>query len=142
MKVHLLCGSLALAPHLIDVIEETRGARVTGHTTVPAEALRAIAQSRPDVVVVEVQGPASPGLKVLRALRGTPERPYLIVLADDASPEARDVYASAGADYAFDRFRHLYSLSQTLEILALGLKAARRSARHTTSSGSGPHVAH
>lgn len=131
MKVHLVCGSLALAPRLLELIEQTDGARVIEHTTVPLEALRAIAQSKPDVVVVEVQSPASPGLKVLRALRGQPARPWLVVLADDPSPEARDRYVSAGADYVFDRFHQLYGFGQTLETLALGTAAARRAAART-----------
>lgn len=136
MRVHLVCGSLALAPRLLDLIEETDGARVIEHTTVPQEALRAIARSKPDVVVVEVQGPASPGLKVLRALRTETSRPWLVVLADDASPEARDRYFSAGADYAFDRFHQLYGFGQVLEMLAQSTGAARRAAarhRHATA---------
>ena len=136
MKVHLVCGSLALAPRLLELIEETHGAKVIEHTTVPQEALRAIAQSRPDVVVVEVQSPASPGLKVLRALRTDPGRPWLVVLADDASPEARDRYASAGADYVFDRFRDLYGFGQTLEMLALGSHAAQLGSAHAAGHSS------
>lgn len=135
MKVHLVCGSLALAPRLLELIEETHGARVIEHTTVPQEALRAIARSRPDVVVVEVQSPASPGLKVLRALRGEASRPWLVVLADDASPEARDRYASAGADYVFDRFRDLYGFGQTLEMLAITTGSARRAAARSQAGG-------
>ncbi len=135
MKVHLVCGSLALAPRLLQLIEETHGARVIEHTTVPQEALRAIARSRPDVVVVEVQSPASPGLKVLRALRGEPARPWLVVLADDASAEARDRYASAGADYVFDRFRDLYGFGQTLEMLSLTSASARRAAMRSRAGG-------
>lgn len=135
MKVHLVCGSLALAPRLLELIEETHGARVIEHTTVPQEALRAIAQSKPDVVVVEVQSPASPGLRVLRALRPEPSRPWLVVLADDASPAARDRYASAGADYAFDRFRQLYDFGQTLEMLSLRTRASRRSASRSQMGG-------
>lgn len=134
MKVHLVCGSLALAPRLLELIEEADGAHAIEHTTVPQEALRAIVRSKPDVVVVEVQSPASPGLKVLRALRAEPARPWLVVLADDASPEARDRYVSAGADYVFDRFRQLYGFGQTLEMLSLGTVAARRAAARARHS--------
>ncbi len=139
MKVHLVCGSLALAPRLLELIEETHGTRGIEHTTVPQEALRAIAQSKPDVVVVEVQSPASPGLKVLRALREQPSRPWLVVLADDASPEARDRYVGAGADYVFDRFKQLYGFGQTLEMLAQTTSAARRNAARTRVGGA-PHA--
>ncbi|MFO1398973.1 MAG: response regulator, partial [Burkholderiales bacterium] len=129
----------ALAPRLIELIEETHGAGAIEHTTVPQEALRAIARSAPDVVVVEVQSPASPGLKVLRALRAEPARPWLVVLADDASPEARDRYASAGADYVFDRFRDLYGFGQTLEMLSFGSRAGSRSATRARLGGAPRH---
>jgi DNA-binding NarL/FixJ family response regulator len=133
VNVHLVCGSLALAPRLIEVIEETHHVFVTGHTTVPREAIAAIARSKPDVVVIEAKNPVSPGLRVIGALRDLSPRPVFIVLADDMSEGALAHYARAGADYSFDRFRHLYDLGRTLEMLSPGLPSvgattARRAA--------------
>ncbi|MFO1414174.1 MAG: hypothetical protein U1F10_09785 [Burkholderiales bacterium] len=105
MKVCPAGGSLALVPPIRAAIADDAGTHRVARTVAPQEATRAIARDRPDVVVVvvEVRGPASCGLRVIRALRVLRDRPWLVVVADDASPAACGSCAGAGADFVFDR---------------------------------------
>src|ERR1700722_7865833 len=114
--LELLSGSLRYAG--FDVVTAASG----------AEALRAVAASRPDLVLLDVMIPDGDGFEVLRRMRSSgPHVPVIFLTARDGVRERVAGLALGGDDYVTKPF----SLDEVLERIRAVLRRTGRAAPAT-----------
>jgi len=112
----LLSGSLRFAG--FDVVTAASG----------AEALRAVAASRPDLVLLDVMMPDGDGFEVVRRMRSSgPHVPVIFLTARDGVPERVAGLALGADDYVTKPF----SLDEVVERIRAVLRRAGRPAMPT-----------
>jgi two-component system OmpR family response regulator len=114
--LELLSGSLRFAG--FDVVTAASG----------AEALRAVAASRPDLVLLDVMIPDGDGFEVVRRMRSSgPSVPVIFVTARDGVPDRVAGLALGADDYVTKPF----SLDEVVERIRAVLRRAGRPATAT-----------
>lgn len=108
---------------LVDML--TTALRFTGYDVVSAtagfDALRAVKQSRPDLIVLDVNMPDLDGFEVCRRIRRDGiDSPVIFLTARDAPDDLRTGYSHGGDDYLTKPF--------SLEELSLRIEAVLRRA--------------
>ncbi len=83
---------------LVDRLSHVAGVQVIGHTGEARGVISQVAETRPDVVLIEVKRSDGMGLELLRQLAALEARPRLIVLTSYPSAWERDAARRAGAD--------------------------------------------
>lgn len=91
-------------------------------------ALARIRETRPDLVLMDIQMPGMNGLEAMQQLRGDPEFHSLIILALTAMgmPGDREMCLSAGADDQLLKPIRLRSLVETIEAWLAGRTGPRQ----------------
>jgi DNA-binding NarL/FixJ family response regulator len=82
---------------LVRLLELDAGVEVVGEARDGCEALRLIAELRPDVVLLDVRMPGVGGLEVLASLRRAPHQPACLVLTTFDDPDVLLAAMRAGA---------------------------------------------
>jgi CheY-like chemotaxis protein len=118
MRVLVVDDSAAVRARLIALIDETSDANVDeAHDGKHALALAATLE--PDLVVLDLHlVGATPGLEVLRVLKGRANPPVVVVLTNDASSHHRRECISLGAEHFFDKskeFAHVADIVLEVE---------------------------
>jgi DNA-binding NarL/FixJ family response regulator len=107
-----------LAARLAELIQRLPDMDLIAVVDNEAEALRRIADSRPDAVILDLNRPQGSGYGVLRALAGASPRPRFIVLTNYELPEYQREAESFGAAAFLDRSRDLHRLPSLLLALS------------------------
>jgi two-component system, OmpR family, response regulator len=95
-----------------------------------AEALRAVTESRPDLVLLDVMMPDGDGFEVMRRIRSAgPDVPVIFLTARDDVGDRVAGLALGGDDYVTKPF----SLDEVLERIRAVLRRTRRAAGDTAS---------
>jgi len=102
-QVFVVEDSAAVRARLIEMLREIDGVSVVGEAETPELAVRGIAQTAPDYVVLDFQLKGGTGAQVLRAVRRQLPRTVFIVLTNHAETQFRKVCVDAGADAFFDK---------------------------------------
>src|SRR5580658_8759564 len=111
--LELLSGSLRLAG--FEVVTAASG----------AEAVRAAASSRPDLILLDVMMPDGDGFEALRRIRsGGAEVPVIFLTARDEEPDRVTGFAAGADDYVTKPF----SLNELLGRIRAVLRRTRRDA--------------
>lgn len=90
------------------------------------EALAAIEQHRPDLLLAAHFLPELDGIALLRQVKAQPNPPAVVVMTDQAAPDFEAVCRAAGADYWLEK-RHLQARLLSFLQERFGLAAPRRS---------------
>jgi DNA-binding NarL/FixJ family response regulator len=102
----------------MDLLDYLEGAEVVGHAEGPEEALRALQQTAPDVVLLDFRLVGGDGLAVLKeAKQRVPPAPVVIVLTNHTQLPYRRRCLEAGADYFFDKAKEFDQALRVLEQL-------------------------
>jgi len=120
LRVFLVEDSAVIRERLTESISSLSHVEVVGHADTESGAISALDRVPSDAVVLDLQLRHGHGLNVLKALRGTPERPRptVIVLTNFTSPQYRGRSMEFGADYFFDKSRDYDRVCDVLEELA------------------------
>jgi DNA-binding NarL/FixJ family response regulator len=88
---------------------------VVGTADVSSEAIAEIAELHPDVVTIDINLRKGTGFDVLRALAtGRDKPPLRIIFSNVTGEEYRREAKGLGAEYFFDKARHMRELLQVL----------------------------
>ena len=119
LKVYLVEDSPVLRERVVESLEDTGDSRVVGSADTEDDAVKGIAASAPDAVVLDIQLRQGNGLNVLRRLRSLKldVRPLVIVLTNFSNPEFRVRARSAGTDFFFDKATELHRVAEVLGAL-------------------------
>lgn len=106
LKVFLVEDSPRLRRLLSGILAELDGVAVVGEAADQAAAIRLLAESRADLVIVDLELGSGSGLEVLRTLAEEPERfgrVRTVVFSNYGHPGLRECCRKLGADGFFDK---------------------------------------
>ncbi|MDF1499342.1 MAG: response regulator transcription factor [Anaerolineales bacterium] len=82
---------------LAERLDQSASLSVVGHASVYEEAVEAISDLRPDIVLIEVKRKDGMGLELTRQIASMPEAPHLVVLTSYQKSWEEQAAARAGA---------------------------------------------
>jgi DNA-binding NarL/FixJ family response regulator len=89
--------------HLRLLLEPLPGLVIAGEATDVPDAIRAFQQTRPDLVVLDLQMPSGSGVEVLQYIRASGSRCTVIILSGAMSPTLDALCRQAGADHCLHK---------------------------------------
>jgi two-component system, NarL family, invasion response regulator UvrY len=123
MRVLIADASPLLSEKLASVLSELEGLKIVGQAQTMEDALSAIRELRPDVVLVDVHLLGKTGLEVLGTLKKEGDAPFVMMLANDVSRPYQKQCLDAGADFLLYKSA---DLGKALSILKYLLPRYRR----------------
>lgn len=117
IRVFIADDSATVRDRLVSLLRDMSTVEVIGQAADAAEAIQAIQQLRPDVVILDIRMPAGSGIGVLRSLAQKTEKPKFIMLTNYPFLQYRKTCLDAGASYFFDKSSEFEKIPQALEQL-------------------------
>lgn len=124
MKVFLVEDSQLLRERLMELLARIPGAVVVGQATAADEAVRAIREARPEVVVLDIQLDRGSGFDVLKALQKDGPKADVYMLTNFATESYRKASERYGAAGFFDKSTQFDALRQVLAARAASAPSA------------------
>jgi len=120
VRVFLVEDSPLIRRRIIDNLLSIGGFVVVGFAESEDDAVAAIAETKPDVIVTDIRLREGNGIEVVRQVRQTPadSRPKIYVLSNYASAEYRRECELVGADAFFDKSGEYDRFLDTLQHVA------------------------
>ena len=120
VRVFLVEDSPLIRRRIIDDLLSIGGFVVVGFAESEDDAVAAIAETKPDVIVTDIRLREGNGIEVVRQVRQTPadSRPKIYVLSNYASAEYRRECELVGADAFFDKSGEYDRFLDTLQHVA------------------------
>ncbi len=101
MKIFLVDDSIIIRQRLKRMLADETGMEIIGEAGDAAAAAAAIAEWKPDVVLLDLHLSNGSGIDVLQDLKKNQPAPAVIVLTDYPYPEYRQLCLQAGANFFF-----------------------------------------
>jgi len=120
IKVLIADDSLIVREHLVTMFDELAGVEVVGQAENVAEAISAIGQLQPDVVILDIRMPGGSGIDVLRHIKQDEAAPMVIILTNYPYPGYRQKCLQAGADFFLDKSTEFDQIPNLFERVQLG----------------------
>ena len=128
VRVLLVEDSAVLAGRIAELIRRLPGVDLIDSVDTEADALERVAESTPDVLILDLHLRTGSGFGVLRALwRAAVQRPRIIVLTGFDLPQYRREAESLGVDVFLNKSRDYHRLPALLSVFGAE-RAARNSA--------------
>jgi len=105
VRVFIVEDSPLIRKRIIDNLLSIGGFAVVGFAESEDDAVAAITEAKPDVVITDIRLKEGNGIEVVRQVRlaALASRPKIYVLSNYASPEYRHEFELVGADAFFDK---------------------------------------
>jgi DNA-binding NarL/FixJ family response regulator len=103
LKIFIADDSAIVRERLVTMLTELNGVEIVGQAETVSEAIAAIDNLKPDVVILDIRMPGGSGLDVLQHIKQTQPAPRVIVLTNYPYPAYRQKCLQAGADYFLDK---------------------------------------
>lgn len=120
MKVFIVEDSEDVLCRLMETFAEIDRVKIVGNADSECEAIELILDTKPEVVVLDLQLRKGSGFNVLRILRKAKIMPKVIVLTNHAYDQYFQQCMAAGADYFFDKATEFMKVQEVLGGLANG----------------------
>lgn len=117
IRVFIADDSAPVRERLISLLSDMGNIEIVGTAQDAAEAITAILQLRPDVVILDIRMPAGSGIGVLRSLQKERQKPKFIMLTNYPFLQYRKTCLDAGASYFFDKSSEFDQIPFALEQL-------------------------
>lgn len=117
IRVFIADDSATVRERLISLLRDMPAVDIVGTAADAAEAISAIQQLKPDVVILDIRMPAGSGIGVLRSLQKWEAKPKFIMLTNYPFLQYRKTCLEAGASYFFDKSSEFEKIPQALEQL-------------------------
>ena len=113
MNVFIVDDSAIVREKLAAMLSDIAGVRCIGQAGNACDAIRSIAELKPDVVVLDIRlGAGGNGMDVLTQVKKQPPSPIVIMLTNYPYPEYRKRCLALGADYFFDKVTEIEQVSE------------------------------
>jgi DNA-binding NarL/FixJ family response regulator len=122
LRVYLVEDAATFRDRLFDFLAEPGEVEMIGFAETEADAVRALRDESPDVVIVDLHLKAGSGIGViesLREMRPSPP-PTIVVLTNYAFPEFEHACRARGANYFFDKVSQFGAVKALLRSLHAG----------------------
>jgi DNA-binding NarL/FixJ family response regulator len=113
-RIFLVEDSPAVRERVLDLLGSIAGVSPVGSASTAQDAERAILETRPDAVLLDIQLEQGSGFDVLRAVRKQAPEIEIYMLSNFATRPYRDLAASLGAQGFFDKTTEIRRLRQTM----------------------------
>jgi DNA-binding NarL/FixJ family response regulator len=115
IKVFIADDSLIVREHLMTMLDELAGIEIVGQAENVTEAISAIQQLRPDVVILDIRMPGGSGIDVLKTIKQSELAPIVIILTNYPYSGYRQKCLQAGADYFLDKSTEFEQIPELFE---------------------------
>jgi DNA-binding NarL/FixJ family response regulator len=115
ISVFIADDSLIVREHLVTMLDELAGIEIVGQAGSVAEAIKAIGQLQPEVVILDIRLPDGSGIDVLRNIKQDGAGPVVIILTNYPFPGYRQKCLQAGADFFLDKSTEFDQIPQLFE---------------------------
>ena len=114
MKVLIADDSEVFVQRLLRALGEISGIEIVARARTGAEALHALREMRPEVVILDIRMPEGSGIDVLKGMQRDKLTPITIVLTNFASSQYRKKCLQLGARFFFDKSGDFTQVSEVL----------------------------
>ncbi len=117
MKLFVADDSSIIRERIVRMLMDVPNTQLVGEASDGVEALRAIRESEPDFVILDLRMPKADGIDILPLIKILSRPPKVMVLTNYATSRHREVCAKLGADYFFDKSREFEKALEVIERL-------------------------
>jgi len=114
MKVLIADDSEVFVQRLLRALGEISGIEIVARARTGAEALQALREMRPEVVILDIRMPEGSGIDVLKGMQREKLTPITIVLTNFTSSQYRKKCLQLGARFFFDKSADFTQVSEVL----------------------------
>jgi len=114
MNVFIVEDSAIIRGRIIALLNNIKGVEIAGYADDPDEAVRYIARTEPDVVILDIRLQGGSGIDVLERIRELSAKTKIIMLTNFPEPHYRKKCSDLGADYFFDKSNDFDKIVQVL----------------------------
>ena len=114
MKLLIVEDSRVVVERIWEILVEIPGLEIVGTAEDQRGALHLVAQSIPDVILLDLQIRGGSGLEILGAVKTDLPQIVVIVLTNHSSAPIREACLKAGADYFLDKSNDFGDLPKVL----------------------------
>ena len=118
MKVLIVDDSKIVCEGLQQMLINIAGVEVVGQANNARDAITAISEYEPDVVILDIRLPGLSGIDVLKDIRAKNLSSRVIMLTNYPYPQYRKICEELGADYFFDKVTEIEEIPNVIEELA------------------------
>jgi DNA-binding NarL/FixJ family response regulator len=115
LKVFIADDSLVVREHLVTMLDELTGVDIVGQAENVAEAISAIGNLQPDVVILDIRMPGGSGIDVLENIKQNDSALVVIILTNYPYPGYRQKCLAAGADFFLDKSTEFDQIPELFE---------------------------
>jgi DNA-binding NarL/FixJ family response regulator len=124
MKILIADDSEAYVQRLVRALVEISGVEIVGRARTGTEALQALRDLRPEVVILDIRMPDGTGIDVLEGMRREKLGPTAIVLTNFAFSQYRKKCLQLGARHFFDKSAEFAEVREVLSGLIQNASAS------------------
>ena len=117
MRVLVADDSEVFVQRLLRALGEIGGVEIVAQVRTGAEALQAIRNLQPEVVILDIRMPEGSGIDVLESLKRDKTATITIVLTNFAYPQYRKKCLQLGARFFFDKSAEFAKVAEALRRL-------------------------
>jgi DNA-binding NarL/FixJ family response regulator len=118
LKLLLVDDSALVLERLVALLEDWPDLRIVGQARDVGEAIAALSESEPDVVILDIRMPGGNGLDVLRSIKSRLPLLPVIMLTNYPYKQYRRKAMADGADYFFDKSTEFEKVKDALRAVA------------------------
>lgn len=122
MKVLIVDDSKIVCEGLQQMLINIAGVEVVGQANNARDAITAISEYEPDVVILDIRLPGLSGIDVLKDIRAKNLSSRVIMLTNYPYPQYRKICEELGADYFIDKVTEIEKVTEAIEQLFLLLR--------------------
>jgi len=117
LKVLIADDSKEVRNRLKEMVQENKSITLMGESEDAVQAITALQQLKPDVVILDIHMPGGGGMRVLKDIKRMNTGTIAIIFTAFAFAQYRQAYLGAGADYFFDKTHDVQKMIDTLDEL-------------------------
>ena len=117
-KVFIADDSAEVRNRLKEVLKENKSIYLMGESGDAEQAITALRDLKPDLVILDIHMPGGGGMRVLRDIKAKDPGRIVIIFTVFPYPQYRQAYLTAGADYFFDKTDDVQMIADVLAVLA------------------------
>lgn len=114
-KIYIVDDSVEIRQRLIGLLSEARNLRVVGQAETAEEALKALEDVQPDILLLDIRLPGKSGIELLREVKRRQPGMQIIMMTNYDYPYYRRQSMKAGADSFFNKTWEFESLIEELK---------------------------
>jgi len=115
IRLFIADDSLIVREHLVTMLNGLVEVEIVGQTGTVAEAIVAISNLKPNVVILDLRMPGGSGIDVLHKIKKAEVEPIVIILTNYTFAGYRQKCLDAGADFFLDKSTEFDQIPELLE---------------------------